>query len=260
MNARVHTLGTAGVITPGAPDAPAWALKPSGERLLIVELPAADRIAANRRARDIAAHVAAANLPCVTDIVPAMTTVGIHYNPARVPLDAAHPTPWRALVNVISALLDTVAERTKTTPRVVDIPVCYGGEFGPDLDDVAAACGLSAAELIERHSTSLADVMMLGFAPGHPYIGLLDERLNPPRRATPRTAVAPGSIGLANRQTVIYPLTLPGGWHLIGRTPLALFAPSREGAPCLVSPGDQVRFVPITPEQFAAMAQDHGAA
>lgn len=256
MNARALALDAAAAAV--AATAP-WQLHASGERLLIVELPGADRVAANRLARDIAARVGAEQLPFIADIVPAMTTVGIHYHPALVPLDAVHTTPWRALVACITALLGSVAASTNATPRVVDIPVCYGGEFGPDLEEVAERCGMSAAQVIECHSKALVDVMMLGFAPGHPYIGLLDERLNPPRRATPRTAVVPGTIGLANRQSVIYPLMLPGGWNLIGRTPLELFAPSREGAPCLVSPGDQVRFAPITPEQFHAMTQDNGA-
>jgi KipI family sensor histidine kinase inhibitor len=158
---------------------------------------------------------------------------------------------------VLNRLLKTVSATQGTSPRVVEIPVCYGGEHGPDLEDVARTCGLSAAEVVELHSGARVDVMMLGFAPGHPYIGMFDEKLNPGRRATPRTAVAAGSIGLANRQTVIYPLTLPGGWNLIGRTPLVLFDPSRD-APCLVNAGDAVRFVPITAEQYQTMSQSAG--
>jgi KipI family sensor histidine kinase inhibitor len=233
---------------------PAWTLHASGERLLIVQVQGEDRLATNRHARAIAACVAAAQLPYVSDIVPAITSVGIHYAPGQVPLDTAFPTPYRAFAQVLAQLLETVAATSGTASRVVEIPVCYGGEHGPDLEEVARVCGLSTAEVIERHSGTLVDVMMLGFAPGHPYIGMFDAQLNPPRRATPRTAVAPGSIGLANRQTVIYPLTLPGGWNLIGRTPLVLFEPSR-ARPCLVEAGDQVRFVPITAQHYAAQHQ-----
>ncbi|WP_297351296.1 5-oxoprolinase subunit PxpB [Paraburkholderia sp.] len=242
-----------------ASDAAAWTLHASGERLLIIELHAGDRVAANRRARDFAARIAAENLSYVTGIVPAMTTVGIHYAPHLVRLDNTSQAPYDALVEVLTGLLKTVGATQDTAPRVVEIPVCYGGEHGPDLGEVAHACGLSEHKVIELHSGALVDVMMLGFAPGHPYLGMLDARLSPARRATPRTAVAPGSIGLANRQSVIYPLTLPGGWNLIGRTPLALFDPVRE-APCLVNAGDQVRFVPITPEQFETIRQNTGAA
>jgi KipI family sensor histidine kinase inhibitor len=239
------------------PDAPGWTIHASGERLLIIELQDRDRAAANRRARDFAARVAAENLPYVSDIVPAMTTVGIHYAPHKVPADKDSHAPYDAIVAALNRLLKTVSETGSAAPRVVEIPVCYGGEHGPDLSEVAQTCGLSVAEVVELHSASLVDVMMLGFAPGHPYLGMLDTRLNPPRRATPRTAVAPGSIGLANRQTVIYPLTLPGGWNLIGRTPLAIFDAARE-APCLVNAGDQVRFVPITAQQFDTLSHNAG--
>jgi KipI family sensor histidine kinase inhibitor len=242
-----------------ASDAAAWTLHASGERLLIIELHAGDRVAANRSARDFAARIAAENLPYVTGIVPAMTTVGIHYAPHRVPLDNTSLAPYDALVEALNSLLKTVDATQEAARRVVEIPVCYGGEHGPDLGEVAHACGLSEHAVIELHSGALVDVMMLGFAPGHPYLGMLDTRLSPARRATPRTAVTPGSIGLANRQSVIYPLTLPGGWNLIGRTPLALFDPARE-APCLVNAGDQVRFVPITPEQFETISHNAGAA
>jgi KipI family sensor histidine kinase inhibitor len=240
------------------PTTPAWSVNPSGERLLIVELQAADRAASNRAARAFAARIAAARLACVIDVVPAMTTVGVHYAPAVVPLDVLHPTPYRALAHQLETLLASVATCETAPARIVEVPVCYGGEFGPDLDEVARRCGLPVEDVIARHSGALVDVMMLGFAPGHPYLGLFDEALAPPRRATPRTAVPPGSIGLANRQSVIYPLTLPGGWNLIGRTPLALFDPSRS-VPCLVDAGDQVRFVPITPAQFDALNEYRGA-
>ncbi|MGF6244688.1 KipI family sensor histidine kinase inhibitor [Paraburkholderia sp. GAS38] len=240
-----------------ASDAAEWTLHASGERLLIVELQAKDRVAANRRARDFAARIGAENLPYISDIVPAMTTVGIHYSPSRVPLVREGQAPYEALVETLNRLLASVAASQSAAARVVEIPVCYGGEHGPDLEDVARACGLSVAEVIELHSGALVDVMMLGFAPGHPYIGMFDEQLSPARRATPRTAVAAGSIGLANRQTVIYPLTLPGGWNLIGRTPLTLFDPARE-APCLVDAGDQIRFVPITPAQFDTLSPTTG--
>jgi KipI family sensor histidine kinase inhibitor len=240
-----------------SPDASGWTLHASGERLLIVELQTRDRVAANRRARDFAARIRSESLPYVTVIVPAMTTVGIHYVPNRVPLAEQGQAPYEAIVNVLNRLLKTVTASQSNAPRVVEIPVCYGGEHGPDLEDVARACGLSMAEVIGLHSGALVDVMMLGFAPGHPYIGMFDEQLSPARRATPRTAVAAGSIGLANRQTVIYPLTLPGGWNLIGRTPLALFDPARK-APCLVNAGDQVRFAPITAAQFDTLSQTAG--
>lgn len=222
----------------------------ASERTVIVEVPSADEVGANRVARGIAARIAAGNHEFIHDIVPAMSTVGVHYDPHRVARGAADPLPYR----IVEALLERILH-----DGGIDIPVCYGGEQGPDLADVARTCALSVEEVVALHAGARVDVMMIGFAPGHPYIGFLDERLAPARRATPRTAVPPGSIGLANRQSVIYPVTLPGGWNLIGRTPLRMFDPSRE-APCLLRAGDAVRFVPIGPAEFEAMNQHAGAA
>ncbi|MFL9954370.1 5-oxoprolinase subunit PxpB [Paraburkholderia nemoris] len=241
-----------------APLAPSWTIHPSGERLLIVELQAGDTAQANRMARAFAARIVSARPDYVTDVVPAMTTVGVHYDPARVPRDATQRMPFDTVRDALGAMLQSVDSTQRMATRIVKIPVCYGGEHGPDLDEAARICGLSSDQLIRRHSRTPVDVMMLGFAPGHPYIGLFDETLSLPRRATPRTAVPPGSIGLANRQTVIYPLTLPGGWNLIGRTPLSLFAPSR-AEPCVVQAGDQVGFVPISAAQFDALNEHPGA-
>lgn len=235
-----------------APLAPSWTIHPSGERLLIVELVGGDTVQANRMARAFAARIVSARPDYVTDVVPALTTVGVHYDPARVPRDAAWRMPFDTVRDALGAMLQTIDIVQRAATRIVEIPVCYGGEHGPDLDEAAGACNLSSAELIELHSGAPVDVMMLGFAPGHPYIGLFDETLSLPRRATPRTAVQPGSIGLANRQTVIYPLTLPGGWNLIGRTPLRLFDPAST-PPCLLQPGDRLRFVEISRPQFDAL-------
>ncbi|MDP9651582.1 5-oxoprolinase subunit PxpB [Paraburkholderia caledonica] len=231
----------------------------SSEGTLIVEVQSDDRVAANHVAREIAARIAAANHPFIYDIVPAMTTVGVHYDPHRVDLGAGDRLPYQVVEDAIGLLVDADGDAPTDQSRVVEIPVCYGGEYGPDLAEVAQACGLTEDEAARLHASAPVDVMMIGFAPGHPYIGLLDDKLTPPRRATPRTAVPPGSVGLANRQSVIYPVTLPSGWNLIGRTPLQMFDPSR-AEPCLLQAGDKVRFVPIDPAEFDALNQHAGAA
>jgi KipI family sensor histidine kinase inhibitor len=143
--------------------------------------------------------------------------------------------------------------------RTVEIPVCYGGEHGADLDETAALCGLAADELVRLHQAEGLRVYMLGFAPGAPYIGLLDAKLAVPRLATPRTLVPAGSIGIANRQTVVYPTPAPGGWRLIGRTPRVLFDIARE-SPCLLRPGDRIRFTAIDADAFAHLEQAEGRA
>jgi inhibitor of KinA len=140
----------------------------------------------------------------------------------------------------------------------VEIPVCYEPAFAADLEDVARSTGLSCDEVVRRHVASPHRVLMIGFAPGFPYIGGLDERLSVPRRASPRPRLEAGSVAIANGQTAVYPFATPGGWNIIGRTPLRLFDPRREPA-SLLSAGDPVAFVPIGAREFGELA-DAGAA
>jgi KipI family sensor histidine kinase inhibitor len=137
-------------------------------------------------------------------------------------------------------------------PRVVEIPVRYGGEFGPDLAEVAVLRGMTAAQVVERHAAVEYMVYFMGFVPGFAYLGELDKELVTPRLASPRRRVAAGSVGIAGNQTGVYPFATPGGWRLLGRTPLAMFRPDREGL-SLLAIGDRVRFTPIDAERFAAV-------
>jgi antagonist of KipI len=148
--------------------------------------------------------------------------------------------------SVARVLLSLAASPAPPPPpgRRHEIPVAYGGEDGPDLAGVAAARGLSEAEVVRLHSNAEYTAFMLGFTPGFPYLGLLPEALECPRRATPRVRVPAGSVAVAGRQTGIYPVSSPGGWHVLGRTSLRLFDPLRD-EPALVAPGDRVRFVPV---------------
>jgi KipI family sensor histidine kinase inhibitor len=136
-------------------------------------------------------------------------------------------------------------------PRLVEIPVCYGSEYGPDLNEVAAMHGMTAAQVIELHASNTYLVYFLGFVPGFAYLGELPEELVTPRLATPRRIVPAGSVGIGGNQTGVYPFVTPGGWRLLGRTPLAMFRTDRDGL-SLLSIGDRVRFVPISRERFAA--------
>jgi inhibitor of KinA len=140
-------------------------------------------------------------------------------------------------------------------PRVVEIPVCYGGEFGPDLQDVAELRGMTMERAIELHASATYLVYFLGFAPGFAYLGEVAEELATPRLATPRRSVPAGSVGIAGRQTGVYPVATPGGWRLLGRTPLAMFRPERAEM-SLLSIGGRVRFVPVTREQFAKLGSE----
>ena len=134
-------------------------------------------------------------------------------------------------------------------PRIVEIPVCYGGDLGPDLDDVAARHETTPDEVVRIHSGADYLVYMVGFMPGFAYLGGLPDEIATPRRSSPRTAVPAGAVGIGGQQTGVYPLESPGGWNLIGRTPLRIFDLSRE-TPSLLATGDRVRFCPISLDRY----------
>jgi inhibitor of KinA len=161
---------------------------------------------------------------------------------------------WRheQLEEILKQYLGRMEDVTLPEPRQVEIPVCYGGEHGPDLIDVSKIHGMTPAQVIELHSSSTYVVYFLGFVPGFAYLGELPQALVTPRLATPRRRVPPGSVGIAGRQTGVYPVATPGGWRLLGRTPISMFQPDRKGL-SLLSIGDRVRFTPINREQFAAL-------
>jgi len=152
----------------------------------------------------------------------------------------------------ISGLEKHAKKSPAAKPRLVEVPVCYGGEFGPDLEDVAEQRGLTAEKVVELHIARTYHAYFLGFAPGFAYLGDVAEEIAAPRLETPRKEVAAGSVGIAGRQTAIYPFATPGGWRLIGRTPLEIFRKDREPMG-LIAIGDQVRFQPITRAEFLAM-------
>lgn len=185
----------------------------------------------------------------VCDIVPAFTTVALHYRP-----ELLGDTPFANLRAAVLQRLIEPLETASTASRSIEIPVCYGGEWGPDLGDVAEQCALSTEEVITLHMASAHRIYMLGFAPGFPFIGGLDPALAMPRRASPRTRIPRGSVGIARDQSCIYPLETPGGWNLIGRTPLRFFDPSAN-PPCLLAPGDRVRFVRIDEPAYQALLE-----
>jgi inhibitor of KinA len=154
------------------------------------------------------------------------------------------------LKEIVSGYIDRMEKAALPEPRLVEIPVCYGGEFGPDLEEVARLHGITAARAIELHAATHYLVYFLGFAPGFAYLGELPEALVTPRLTMPRRSVPAGSVGIAGSQTGVYPISTPGGWRLLGRTPVAMFRPERAEM-SLLSIGDRVRFVPISREQFA---------
>lgn len=194
-------------------------------------------------------RVAAAAISGVVETVPAFASLLIFYDPLVTEYDAVAAAVQK-LAQVPGS--DTAAEEG----RLVEIPVCYGGTFGPDLPFVAEHAGLMEKEVIELHAGREYRIYMLGFLPGFPYLGGLDERLFTLRLASPRTAIPAGSVGIGGEQTGVYPIASPGGWQLIGRTPLKLFDPSVGRLP--YAAGDRIRFCLITQDEFDAIAQKEG--
>ena len=183
----------------------------------------------------------------VSNLHPAYCSVLIKFDALKLRHDE--------LEEILQLYLDRLDEVALPEPRQVEIPVCYGGEFGPDLNEVAAMHGMSAAQVIELHASVTYLVYFLGFVPGFAYLGELPEALVTPRLATPRRRVPPGSVGIAGNQAGVYPFATPGGWRLLGRTPMAMFRAERDEL-SLLAIGDRVRFVPIPSERFAALENE----
>jgi KipI family sensor histidine kinase inhibitor len=205
--------------------------------MLLVELEQHIDPATNDRVIMLAERLNARLPSGVRDVVPAYCSLGIHFDPLSTDLGA--------LERVITEAADGLehAEERRST-RVIDIPVRYGGDDGPDLEAVAAWAGLSPAEVIERHAGRIYRVYMLGFVPGFAYMGRVDPSIAAPRHRVPRERVPAGSVGIAGEQTGVYPMATPGGWQLIGRTDTVMFDPNRT-PPSMLAPGDAVRFVPV---------------
>lgn len=231
------------------------AIIPMGDAAVLVEFADHVDLAVNAAIQQIVARIRAATVPWVRDVVPAFASLAIHFDLER--LGEADT------LQVVRTLIDTHGKSLTTgatvAPRQVEVPVCYGTEFALDLDAVAARTKLSAEQIATRHAAATYHVLMMGFAPGHPYLGGLDAKLAIPRRATPRPIVPAGSIAIANQQCVVYPYAISGGWNVIGRTPLRIFDAHR-AEPSLFLPGDEVRFVAIDRARFDRVAAEAGTA
>ena len=218
---------------------------PFGEAALLVEWAERPDLAANARAHALAAALLDDPPPGLLGVIPGYASVLVEFDPLVA--DVA------ALEQRLQASLTTPPPGARAMGRLRRIPTIYGGDFGPDLEAVAAQVGLPAAEVVARHAATEVTVYMIGFSPGYPYMGDLPPELDVPRRATPRELVPPGSVAIAYGQTSIYTRPTPGGWHLIGRTPRVLFDHTRD-PPTYLAPGDRVRHVPIPASDWDAHA------
>jgi len=199
---------------------------------------------AHDRVRKLLALLETEPIPGVRNLHPAYCSVLVKFDPLHW-----HPDE---LQNILRQYIGRLENVRLPEPREVEIPVCYGGAHGPDLIDVSSIHGITPAQVIALHSSSTYLVYFLGFVPGFAYLGGLPEALVTPRLATPRRKVPPGSVGIAGSQTGVYPFSTPGGWRLLGRTPVSMFRADRKEL-SLLSIGDRVRFTPISPEQYAAL-------
>jgi inhibitor of KinA len=206
----------------------------------------------------LAAHrsLEAAAIPGVTELAPAYSTIGVFFNLTEIARAAAGQEPWDWLTTKIDGVLKVRSPKRKrgVEALLIEIPVCYDREFAPDIGDVARVAGLADAEVVHRHSDAVYRVACVGFIAGFPFMSGLPSELATPRRAAPRKDVPAGSVAIGGAQTGIYPRNSPGGWNVIGRTPLRLFDVQRE-PPTILQAGDRVRFRKISREEFDGFSQ-----
>ena len=216
---------------------------PAGDRAILVQLGNAIDEAVNDKVRALYRAVLAAADPAVIEAVPAYTTLLVHYRP-----ELRNFAEMKALLTDLAAkaAADGTAEAGR---RTLVVPVCYGLHFGPDIWEMEEKLGLSRQEIIDLHSGRDYRIYMMGFLPGFVYLGGMDERLTYPRLKKPRLRIEAGAVGIAGSQTGIYPSVSPGGWRIIGSTPLLLFDPARDPA-VPVSAGDAIRFRPISVDEW----------
>lgn len=201
----------------------------------------------SQRVRHLRVAIEKKKIPGVTETVPAYRSLLVYFEPLEI-----NP---RKLREILSSLAESPESEALPESRLIEVPTVYGGEYGPDLAFVAAHNGLSESEVIQIHTGTPYLVYMIGFVPGFPYLGGMSPRIAAPRLETPRAKIPVGAVGIAGSQTGIYPAESPGGWRLIGRTPLKLFDPGREPA-ALFRAGDYLSFTSITPEEFARIKAD----
>ena len=211
----------------------------AGDQALVIELGNTIDPDINRRVHNLLRAIEDRALPGVMDLVPTYRSLMVQYDPLQ--------TSYKALETDLAAIEKGLDESPAVPPRLVHIPTFYAGEYAPDIDAVARHTGLSTQQVVSTHSGTDYLVYMMGFTPGFPYLGGLSESLVTPRLDTPRAEIPAGSVGIAEAQTGVYPVASPGGWHIIGRTPIKLFDPQADNSSLLVA-GDYVRFVPLPGE------------
>lgn len=239
-----------------------YKLTPLSDESIVIDLGNEIDPEIQKQIQVIAVHLGTDPFPGMVEYIPAYTTLTILYDLAEVRSyrdqhEFHETTPYQLVVNWIDKRIDAVSESSDTSSRLIHIPVCYGSDHGPDLGVVAEHNGLSEEEVKTIHVDRDYLVYMIGFAPGFPYVGGMAEEIATPRRDSPRVTIPAGSVGIAGKQTGVYPIETPGGWQLIGQTPIELFRPDKT-SPSFLKPGDTVRFYPISETEYQNWKEDNG--
>ncbi|MCL6576132.1 5-oxoprolinase subunit PxpB [Kyrpidia sp.] len=216
--------------------------KYAGDQAILVEVGEGIDPHTSGKVRSLAQKVESCSIPGFGEVILGYRSLLVNYDPLIISDEEVIQwlQRWGQEPEVIQ----------RSEARLVEIPTLYGGEWGPDLEDVAAHNGLTPQEVVEIHSGGDYLVYFLGFIPGYPFMGGMSEKIATPRLSSPRVAIPAGSVGIAGKQTGIYPIQSPGGWRLIGRTPLRLYDPNRT-PPFLLQAGDRVKFIPINEDEFS---------
>ena len=225
---------------------------PAGDRALVADFGNVISEDVNRKVNALKKSLLAEKIAGVREMIPTYRSLLVEYNPAIITMQELSRRIEAAAAELEGATVETEQK------RVLEIPCCYGGKYGEDLAGMAELTGLSEKEIIDIHAGTEYRVYMLGFLPGFVYLGGMDERIAAPRLKTPRVSIPAGSVGIGGSQTGVYPMASPGGWRLIGMTPVSFYDPNRE-RPVLCEAGDYIRFVPISPEEYERQAKEGGA-
>jgi KipI family sensor histidine kinase inhibitor len=213
----------------------------SGDKGLVVEFGNEISEAVNKKVRNLYLAIKKSELDGIHEMIPTYRSLLIQYDPMKIKIDH--------LIAKLIEIENTLDCIDIPKPRIIEIPTIYGEEFGEDLNFVSEHNGISVDEVVKIHSSVDYLIYMLGFTPGFPYLGGMSEKIETPRLKTPRTKIPAGSVGIAGKQTGIYPIESPGGWQLIGRTPIKLYNPKSQ-IPIILQAGDYIRFVPIDKEEY----------
>ncbi|MBS4201998.1 5-oxoprolinase subunit PxpB [Bacillus sp. FJAT-49732] len=227
---------------------------PLGDSAIVIEFGEKINLETNHTILEMKKTIMKQPFPGFIEAVPAYTTLTIFYEPASVGTDF----PYETVKKELEQRVYNLSTYKKQKAKIVDIPVCYEDGYAMDLNYVASHNGLTKNDVINIHSKTLYHVYFLGFAPGFPFLGGMNEKIATPRRTSPRLKVPKGAVGIAGKQTGVYPFESPGGWQIIGRTPVELFNPNTT-SPSLLLPGDEVRFVPICKQEFDALEDNNGS-